>query len=211
MGETDDGRLLALLGLRLKGFGPADAVAEVVAAPSDVISAALDAAVTDGLVRFNEARSVYMLDPATGRPEGERLLAAQIDAAGVREQITGGYQAFLALNGVMLQLCTDWQVIEGSDPQTLNDHTDEDYDQAVMARLVELDGQLRPILAGLSAALDRFASYAPRFGHALDLLLGGDLDYFTKPIMPSYHTVWFELHEDLLASLGIDRASEGST
>jgi len=26
--------------------------------------------------------------------------------------------------------------------------------------------------------------------------------------MSSYHTVWFELHEDLLATLGIDRASE---
>ncbi len=67
------------------------------------------------------------------------------------------------------------------------------------------------MLAGLAGALDRFGSYGPRFGQALDLLLGGDLDYFTKPIMPSYHTVWFELHEDLLASLGIDRASEGST
>lgn len=211
MGETDDGRLLALLGLRLKGFAAADAVAEVVGAPADQIAAALDAAVAEGLVRFNEARSVYMLDPSSGRPEGERLLAAQIDAAGVRDQVTAGYQSFLALNGVMLQLCTDWQVIEGSEPQALNDHTDEDYDQAVIARLVDLDGQLRPVLAGLAGALDRYASYAPRFGQALDLLLGGDLDYFTKPIMPSYHTVWFELHEDLLASLGIDRASEGST
>jgi hypothetical protein len=39
-------------------------------------------------------------------------------------------------------------------------------------------------------------------------LLSGELDWLTKPIMPSYHTVWFELHEDLLATLGIDRASE---
>jgi hypothetical protein len=26
--------------------------------------------------------------------------------------------------------------------------------------------------------------------------------------MPSYHTVWFELHEDLLTTLGLERASE---
>ena len=45
-----------------------------------------------------------------------------------------------------------------------------------------------------------------QYGH-----YNGALDYFTKPILPSYHTVWFELHEDLLATLSIDRASEGST
>jgi hypothetical protein len=28
-------------------------------------------------------------------------------------------------------------------------------------------------------------------------------------VIDSYHTVWFELHEDLLSTLGIERASEG--
>jgi hypothetical protein len=27
-------------------------------------------------------------------------------------------------------------------------------------------------------------------------------------MIPSYHTIWFELHEDLLATLGIERGSE---
>jgi hypothetical protein len=39
-------------------------------------------------------------------------------------------------------------------------------------------------------------------------LASGDRDWFTKPTIDSYHTVWFELHEDLLATLGIDRISE---
>ena len=30
----------------------------------------------------------------------------------------------------------------------------------------------------------------------------------TKPVIESYHTVWFELHEDLLVTLGLDRAAE---
>ena len=30
----------------------------------------------------------------------------------------------------------------------------------------------------------------------------------TKPMIDSYHSVWFELHEDLLATLGIERGSE---
>ena len=38
----------------------------------------------------------------------------------------------------------------------------------------------------------------------------GDRDWFTKPTIDSYHTVWFELHEDLLATLGLERSSERS-
>jgi hypothetical protein len=30
-------------------------------------------------------------------------------------------------------------------------------------------------------------------------------------MIDSYHTVWFELHEDLLSTLGIERSKEGST
>ena len=33
----------------------------------------------------------------------------------------------------------------------------------------------------------------------------------TKPMIDSYHSVWFELHEDLLATLGIERGSEPTT
>ena len=37
----------------------------------------------------------------------------------------------------------------------------------------------------------------------------GDSDWFTKPMIASYHTVWFEMHEDLLCTLGIERGAEG--
>jgi len=40
---------------------------------------------------------------------------------------------------------------------------------------------------------------------------GGDGEWFTKPTVDSYHTVWFELHENLLATLGIERGAERST
>ena len=38
----------------------------------------------------------------------------------------------------------------------------------------------------------------------------GEKDWFTKPTIDSYHTVWFELHENLLATLGIERGKETS-
>jgi hypothetical protein len=37
---------------------------------------------------------------------------------------------------------------------------------------------------------------------------GGDHDWFTMPVIDSYHTIWFELHENLLATLNLERADE---
>ena len=209
MAHSGEIRLLALLGLRLKGFASADAVAEVVGQDPGLIAAELDDCVADGLAVFNPQRQVYLLNPAQGRSEGERLLASQLDRLGVRQRVENAYGRFLELNPEILQLCTDWQICQQPDGErTLNDHSDPDYDAQGIDRLGQLDARLRDVLAELGSAIDRYSVYGPRFGTALRLLDEGNLEYFTKPIIPSYHTVWFELHEDLLATLGRDRASE---
>lgn len=199
--------LLALHGLRLKGFAEASVIADLVGLDVVVVTEELERAAASDFVMFREGRRTgWALKPA-GRTENERLLAEELDAAGRRELVQQCYEQFLALNGQMLAVCTRWQV-KDADAQVLNDHTDADYDAAVLAELAELDAGVQPICADLSGALARFSVYAPRFDSAFEKLRGGDLDWFTKPIMESYHTVWFELHEDLLATLGIDRATE---
>ena len=65
-----------------------------------------------------------------------------------------------------------------------------------------------PICDDLAGCLARYGHYGPRLQNALDRVRAGELDWFTKPMVASYHTVWFELHEDLLATLGIERGSE---
>ena len=124
----------------------------------------------------------------------------------------------------MLLLCTDWQVLPVDHPAAvsasadsaqgdgarLNDHSDADYDAAIISRLEVLHGDLCGVLGQLCTAMARYDNYEPRFAEALSKLQAGDLDYLTKPMIPSYHTVWFELHEDLLATLGINRADEGT-
>jgi hypothetical protein len=60
----------------------------------------------------------------------------------------------------------------------------------------------------LGALLDRFGRYEDRLSAAVARVEAGDHDWFTKPLIDSYHTVWFELHEDLLSTLGKERASE---
>ena len=85
------------------------------------------------------------------------------------------------------------------------------YDTAIVARLRELHVEAGDVLDELCAVLARYENYAARFADALTKLQAGDLDYLTKPMIPSYHTIWFELHEDLLATLGINRADETAT
>ncbi|WP_419854054.1 transcriptional regulator [Candidatus Poriferisodalis sp.] len=214
-------RLLVWLALRLKGLGEIDDVAAIHGLePDDTewLLAELDAA---GHCMFREVGGVpkFILTP-TGRDDGETALAAELDAAGARDAVTAAYRDFLALNPKMLQLCTDWQVLPEDHPAVadagpgdggrLNDHGDPDYDAAVISRLDDLHGELGGVLDQLCSVMARYDNYAPRFAEALSRLQDGELDYLTKPMMPSYHTVWFELHEDLLATLGINRADEGS-
>ncbi|MBV8161068.1 MAG: hypothetical protein JO265_09110 [Acidimicrobiia bacterium] len=65
-------------------------------------------------------------------------------------------------------------------------------------------------MARLGSVLDRFGPYGQRLAAAVERVEAGDHDWFTKPLIDSYHTVWFELHEDLLSTLGKERASEES-
>jgi hypothetical protein len=74
------------------------------------------------------------------------------------------------------------------------------------ASRIVMDGALQE----LGRVLARFGVYDQRFDHAAVRVASGDHDWFTKPSIDSYHTVWFELHENLLATLGIDRSSEQS-
>lgn len=207
MPDSSSPALLALHGLRLKGFAEASVVADLFSLDEAAVTAALEEAAASDFAMFRDGRRTgWALKPA-GRTENERLLAEELDASGHRALVLAAYERFLALNGTMLAVCTRWQV-KDADAQELNDHSDAAYDASVMAELKGLDDGVQPICAELAGVLSRFEVYAPRFVLALEKLDAGELEWFTKPVMESYHTVWFELHEDLLATLGINRADE---
>ena len=56
--------------------------------------------------------------------------------------------------------------------------------------------------------MTRFGGYRPRLRAARERVAEGASDWLTSPRIDSYHTVWMQLHEDLLLALGRDRASE---
>ncbi len=153
---------------------------------------------------------------ADGRSRLAELSSAEVDGAGVegvgvRHLVIEVHRRFTPVNGDFLTLCTEWQlrpVTTGatSADAVVNDHSQPEYDAAVIARLGEIDAAIQPLLADASAALERFAQYRQRLTFALTRLSAGDLDWFTRPVVDSYHSVWFELHEDLLTTLGLERS-----
>lgn len=206
---VDTNELLVLHALRLRGFADLPVVAEAAHLNADIVEPVLATAAEAELVRYREGRMTgYMLTPA-GRARGEEMLADELNQVDGGDAVAAAYQDFLKGNQDFLGLCTDWQTRTVDGSQVINDHLDTDYDAGIIGRLADTDAGVQPICAALASVLPRFGSYSPRFGNALALVQSGEKDWFTKPTIQSYHTVWFELHEDLLATLGIERSKEG--
>lgn len=199
MTHTSHPASLVLHTLRCIGSVPAGRIAEALALPeSEVESDLIDLAVA-GLVSYTPGVFSGWLLTERGRDEVTRRAVAELETTGAREAVERGFADFLVLNPELLATCTAWQVRDdgGSLP---NDHTDHRYDDKVLKRLVALDQRGQKVCRELAAALPRFAPYAGRLTAALDRALTGDTAAVTDRT-DSYHSVWFQLHEDLLVTL----------
>jgi len=192
-----------LRALRLKGRASvADLAIASGAGEADV------AEVVAGLVESGGAREMngnyVMLPPARGRLDA--LLEAEragVDAAAVREV----YEAFTPINGDFKQLAADWQLRDGEP----NDHSDAAYDQAVLDRLGPIHERVTPVVERLSSIVPRLTPYSGRLNTALERVRGGDHSWLLRPLIDSYHTVWFELHEELIGLAGLSREAEAAS
>jgi DNA-binding MarR family transcriptional regulator len=201
---------LVLHALRLKGFAEDDVISGVSGLDAGEVGAHLKGLADDELVVRRDGRvSGWSLTPA-GRTKHAALVADELAAAGARDAVKGAYERFLAINQDMLGVCTSWQLRDTDGTQAINDHSDAAYDQSVIDRLVGIHDRVRPVTVDLRESMARFGGYGNRLRDALEKVVAGDHEWFTKPVIDSYHTVWFELHEDLLSTLGIERASEGA-
>ena len=99
-------------------------------------------------------------------------------------------------------LITDWQTIAVGGTRIANDHHDRDYDARVVDRLGGLHDRAEPVLAALSAGVPRLGYYRRGLNEALDRVEGGDTAWVSDATIESYHTLWFELHEELIRILG---------
>jgi hypothetical protein len=67
-----------------------------------------------------------------------------------------------------------------------------------------------PVAHGAAALVPRLTPYARRLDEAVAKVKAGDVKYFMSPRVESYHTVWFEFHEELIAMTGRTRAAEAA-
>jgi hypothetical protein len=203
-------RLLALHALRLRGIAEADDIAAYMGVEPEPIRAELAELEAVDLVHHRHGRFAGYAATPEGKVMGDRLVAEELDENGLRPRVSSAYEEFLTFNRQLLTVCTQWQLRTDHGRTVPNDHADADHDQSVIQALSAVHQQVQPVLASLAEVLDRFAGHPRRLRYALDRVLAGDHDWFTKPMHPSYHSSWFELHEDLLVTLGRERNQEGS-
>ena len=210
MAHASEPDFVVLHTVRLKGFAETDAVADACGLGAEDVDRHLTSFAGTGLALRREGRLCgWSLTPA-GRAQHAERVANELTACGARDQVESAYQSFLDINADLLGVCTEWQLKPDGGGQVPNDHSDSTYDKEVVTRLREIDEQVQPVCADLARVLDRFARYGTRLGTALSRVEAGEIEWFTKPLIDSYHTVWFELHEDLLTTLGIERSKENT-
>jgi hypothetical protein len=193
--------------VRLRGRASTEAISHSLGPSQAYVDALLQAAADAGHIVYKEGRAAGWSLTAEGREAHAELVSADRDRCGAIELVRAAYEQFLGFNQELIGVCTNWQVRPGGE---MNDHSDASYDEGVIASLVGIDERVQPVCAQLGEAMERFGSYGARLGEALDKIRAGETQWFTSPMIDSYHTIWFELHEDLLQTLGIDRAKEGT-
>lgn len=195
--------------MRLLGHAPLERIAARLGLPGSTVREALERAGRSGWVESRSGSFAGWSLTEEGRRRGRELLVAELHATGARPLLEQRYRAFLDINGEFLRICTDWQLRPGPDgTAVLNDHTDPDWDRAVLERLRRAHDAVIAVVRPLADVLERFSHYEPRLRAALERIEDGDHDWFVRPVIDSYHTVWFELHEDLLGTLGRQRSEE---
>jgi hypothetical protein len=172
--------------------------------PEPVVETNLIALSVNGLVTHSSGDFGGWGLTDAGRVLNAEQIADELDTTKTGAAVTAAYHRFLPLNSEMLDLCTAWQMRSAHGIVTANDHIDPEYDARVLDRLTDLDTRAQIVCAHLSAALPRFRRYGLRLADALARARAGEPDYVATDTS-SYHTVWFQLHEDLLVTLGIPR------
>jgi hypothetical protein len=191
--------LTVLQAVRLKGrVSPTDLTATLGEDHADV-AATVDRLTAAGLL----VAAATLRISSTGRVRLNELLAEErkdVDSAAM----AAAYRDFRAVNADFKALVTDWQLKGGPEGKP-NTHDDPEYDAAVLGRLDEVHGRVAPIIEAAATQLPRLSAYPTKLLAALGKVKAGETAWLTAPLIDSYHTVWFELHEELILATGLTR------
>ena len=140
---------------------------------------------------------------AEGRARLAELLAAE-RAAVDRTAAERVYARFGPVNADFKSVVSQWQLAK-SGPSA------EEAAATALARVEELHAAVGPVVTAAADLVSRLGTYGDRLEAALELVRAGDMTWLTRPLVDSYHTVWFELHEELIGLAGRTRAGEAES
>jgi hypothetical protein len=193
---------LVMHGLAVKKHATPEVVAGIVGLETDEVRKVLVNLVE--AKRVAEANGKYLLTPAARMAldcDYSRLYAD----VRVHPDFKAGYEGFERLNGALKQLITDWQTLPVGGGRVPNDHSNKDYDANIIDRLGELHERAELVLKRLAGVVPRFQIYDEKLRAALGRSEDGAIQWVSDAKIESYHTLWFELHEDLLRLMGRER------
>ena len=191
--------LAVLQAVRLKGrVGPADLAVTLDQDLGDITNI-VEQLTASGLLVDGTTLGIS----PSGRARLETLLSEErksVDSAAM----AAAYDDFRTVNTDFKCLVTDWQ-LKGGPGGNPNTHDDAEYDAAVLARLDDVHARVMPIIAAAATQLPRLNAYSTKLLAALGRIKAGETTWLTRPLIDSYHTVWFELHEELILAIGLTR------
>lgn len=194
---------LVMHGLAIKKHATPEDVAGVLGLDPETVRETLVKLVA--AKRVVEAQGRYLLAPAA-----RMLLDADYSRfyqdVRASADFQAGYAGFERLNVALKQLITDWQTIPVRGERVPNDHSDKAYDAKIIDRLGDLHERAEPVLEKLATVLPRMRIYLDKLGAALEKAERGAIGWVSDAKIESYHTVWFEMHEDLLRLMQRERS-----
>ncbi|HLQ49526.1 MAG TPA: hypothetical protein VK233_11175, partial [Candidatus Dormibacteraeota bacterium] len=192
-----------LRAIAIKGFAQIQGIADAVLSIADAARPIVDQLVIDGLAAT--VAGAYRLTDA-GAARATELLAADRATWG-QPAAAAALDAFLELDHRMKDTVTAWQLRDAG-AQLLNDHSDPEYDRAVLDLLGALHVDTIAWLTPFRTAWPRIAGYEIRLDRAAAAVAAGDGRFVASPRVDSYHGIWFELHEELIRLAGRTREEE---
>lgn len=191
----------SLLVLSLRGPMQAGALAAALGIDEGSASAALSDQARRGLVEREDSGRVRLTSAG---------VAAAASAFDRERRVLGAATAGLAerfdeLNRRVKAAITDWQLVKVGSAVIPNDHSDPRRDAAVLERLAQAGSAAAQLLRPLSRARRRIGVLLARLDDALSRALAGGGDWVCGLGVESVHSVWWNLHAELLALLGRER------
>ncbi len=182
--------LAALMVLRVRGRADAAAVARAVGCGEREAGEWLAAVVA------REAATTVATAPGqatlteAGRGELDRALASEsID----RAALAAVYERFLVADRALKSAITAWQLAPDA------------RKTAAVGGVMTAAAAAGGVAADVARVVPRCASYLLRIAAAAAAVATGEARFVASPRVDSLHQVWFELHEDLLVTLGRKR------